>query len=167
MPPLLFMGEEWDAATPFPFFCDFPEPLASAVRKGRRQEFEAAYTAFGEAIPDPLAQETFRSAVLDWDSRAAPAGQRRLGLVRDLLLVRQRAIVPYLAAARFGAADRDGGALRAYWSLGENRSLTLLANLSNVRAPRPTPLQSGQRIWGGEPAGILAPWSVFWSIGAG
>lgn len=37
--PMLFMGEEWAAAQPFPFFCDFDEELAAAVREGRREEF--------------------------------------------------------------------------------------------------------------------------------
>ena len=38
--PMLFMGEEWGATTPFQFFTDFPDPdLAEAVRKGRRSEF--------------------------------------------------------------------------------------------------------------------------------
>src|SRR5712691_137991 len=36
MPPLMFMGEEWGARTPFPFFCDFTGSLAEAVRNGRR-----------------------------------------------------------------------------------------------------------------------------------
>ena len=75
MPPLLFMGEEWGATQPFPFFCDFPEPLASAIRKGRRAEFKAAYAELGDDIPDPLAEETFHSAVLDWDARATPAAR--------------------------------------------------------------------------------------------
>jgi maltooligosyltrehalose trehalohydrolase len=43
MPPLLFMGEEWGSERPFPFFCDFHGALAQAVRKGRREEFKAAY----------------------------------------------------------------------------------------------------------------------------
>jgi maltooligosyltrehalose trehalohydrolase len=166
MPPLLFMGEEWGATTPFPFFCDFPEPLASAVRKGRRQEFKGAYAAFGEAIPDPLAEETFRSAVLDWGSRGSPTGLRCLSLVRDLLKVRQREIMPYLAVARFAAPDHDGCTLQGRWLLGEGRSLQLLANLSNAATPRPARLRWGRPIWGGEPARMLPPWSVFWSIGA-
>ena len=37
--PMLFMGEEWGATEPFPFFCDFDADLAEAVREGRRQEF--------------------------------------------------------------------------------------------------------------------------------
>src|SRR5580698_4219652 len=37
--PMLFMGEEWMASQPFPFFRDFDGELAEAVRKGRRDEF--------------------------------------------------------------------------------------------------------------------------------
>jgi maltooligosyltrehalose trehalohydrolase len=167
MPPLLFMGEEWGAREPFPFFCDFPEPLASAVRKGRREEFKAAYAALGDQIPDPLAEETFRSAVLDWEARASPAGRKRLALVRELLAVRRREITPDLATARFGAAQCPDDVLTAHWRLTERRTLILLANLSERAAQAPRGFQSGRPIWGGEPAGGLAPWTVFWSVGEG
>ena len=36
--PMLFMGEEWAASTPFLFFCDFSGDLARAVTEGRRRE---------------------------------------------------------------------------------------------------------------------------------
>src|SRR5664280_2391578 len=42
-PPLLFMGEEWGATEPFPFFCDLSGERAEAVRKGRKAEFADAY----------------------------------------------------------------------------------------------------------------------------
>src|SRR5690606_18049024 len=69
-PPLLFMGEEWGADQPFPFFCDFGDELADKVREGRRQEF-ARFPQFRDEavrarIPDPNAPETFAQAVLDW-----------------------------------------------------------------------------------------------------
>jgi malto-oligosyltrehalose trehalohydrolase len=167
MPPLLFMGEEWGAAQPFPFFCDFPEPLATAVRNGRREEFKAAYAERGDAIPDPLAEATFRSAALDWDARSSPAGQRRLRLVRELLAIRRREVAPYLAGAKFGAAQCDHKVLSANWSLGDGTALILLANLSDADADMPAGFQSGRPIWGGEPAAKLKPWAVFWNIGAG
>jgi maltooligosyltrehalose trehalohydrolase len=166
MPPLLFMGEEWGATQPFPFFCDFPEPLASAVRKGRREEFKTAYAALGEAIPDPLAEDTFRAAVLDWDARSTPAGRKRLGLVRNLLAVRRREVTPHLATLRFGAAQEDNRVLWTSWFLGDGRSLILLANLSDSAARRPQQLRTGRPIWGEEPTSILAPWTVLWGIGA-
>ena len=108
MPPLMFMGEEWGSTSPFPFFCDFHGALADAVRKGRRAEFKSAYAEFGDDVPDPLAEETFRAAVLDWDARDTPKGRRRLALVRELLAIRRKEIVPRLAGAAFGSARADG-----------------------------------------------------------
>ena len=39
--PMIFMGEEWRASTPFPYFCDFHGELADKVREGRRDEFKS------------------------------------------------------------------------------------------------------------------------------
>ncbi|MDH5265284.1 MAG: malto-oligosyltrehalose trehalohydrolase, partial [Betaproteobacteria bacterium] len=64
--PMLFMGEEWAASTPFLYFCDFGPELARAVADGRRGEF-ARFAAFaGEAarasIPDPGALQTWSAS---------------------------------------------------------------------------------------------------------
>jgi malto-oligosyltrehalose trehalohydrolase len=166
MPPLLFMGEEWGSEQPFPFFCDFQGELADAVRKGRREEFRAAFASMAEDIPDALAEETFRSATLDWDARATPAGRRRLELVHALLTTRRKEIVPYLAGAAFGSAQWQDRVLGAEWRLGDRHRLHLLANLSDAPAPRPQEAPSGRAIWGGRPGEIMPPWSVFWRIGA-
>jgi maltooligosyltrehalose trehalohydrolase len=165
MPPLLFMGEEWGCTQPFPFFCDFHGDLAQAVRKGRREEFKSAYAVLGDEIPDPLAEDTFRSAILDWDARATPAGQPRLALVRDLLMARRKMIVQRLAGAAFGSTQWDDRVLTADWRLGDGSRLWLLANLSDAK-PRSPQMQAGTPIWGGTAGEILPPWSVFWSIGA-
>jgi len=166
MPPLLFMGEEWGARTAFPFFCDFPEPLATAVRVGRRAEFSEAYAALGDRIPDPLTESTFRSAVLDWRTRALPAGRQRLALVRDLLAIRHREVAPYLATSTFSAAQHGDRVLQAFWRLDGRRLLLLRANLSDLPAEPPPHELTGRPIWGAEPTGALAPWAVSWSIGA-
>jgi maltooligosyltrehalose trehalohydrolase len=165
MPPLLFMGEEWGAMEPFPFFCDFPEPLATAVRKGRREEFKAAYAELGKSIPDPLGAETFRLAKLDWGRRATPDGRKRLALVRELLAIRRREIEPHLADVKFGSSHCDETMLTATWSLDDGRELLLLANLSNAAIDRPGHFESGRPIWGGNPTGKLSAWAVHWSIG--
>src|SRR6185369_6772303 len=52
-PPLLFMGDEWGARRPFPFFCDFTGELAEAVRDGRRKEFAGVFAKHHDEIPDP------------------------------------------------------------------------------------------------------------------
>jgi maltooligosyltrehalose trehalohydrolase len=165
MPPLLFMGEEWGSRRPFPFFCDFEGPLADAVRKGRREEFKAAYAELGDEIPDPLAEATFRSAMLDWKARTSAAGRKRLALVRDLLRAR-REITPLLSGAKFGSV-RCERILTGAWSLTDGKRLNLLANLANAGAEAPRDFRLGRSIWGGEPADKLPPWSVFWGIGEG
>jgi maltooligosyltrehalose trehalohydrolase len=166
MVPLMFMGEEWGSARPFPFFCDFQGELAQAVRKGRREEFKSAYAVIGNDIPDPLAEETFASAVLDWEARATPAGQRRLALVRELLTTRSKMIAPRLAGAAFGSARWDDRVLTADWRLCDGSRLSLMANLSDAES-RPSSMTAGTPIWGGSSGEALPPWSVFWRIGAG
>jgi malto-oligosyltrehalose trehalohydrolase len=165
MPPLLFMGEEWGARQPFPFFCDFHGALADAVRKGRRAEFASAYGVAGDEPPDPLAEQTFRTAKLDWDAPATPSGRKRLTLVRDLLVTRRRELAPHFGHARFAAARCDHDVLTAQWSLAEGKSLTLIANLSPATAALSRDIHAGRPIWGGTPGDPLPPWSVFWSIG--
>ena len=63
--PMLFMGEEWGATTPWQYFTDHADAaLAEAVRKGRRAEFQA----FGWAdVPDPQDRATFERSKLNWD----------------------------------------------------------------------------------------------------
>jgi maltooligosyltrehalose trehalohydrolase len=162
--PMLFMGEEWGSKTPFPFFCDFKGDLAEAVRKGRRREYAWAYAKYGDDVPDPLAPSTFRSAVLDWESRDS-AGQKRLALVRDLLSIRAREIVPRLAGARFGdALAANNGLLTASWRLGDGAALKLTANLSNAAVADQASETTGTPIWGGAPGDIVRPLSVFWRL---
>jgi maltooligosyltrehalose trehalohydrolase len=166
MVPMLFMGEEWGSKAPFPFFCDFQGDLANAVRQGRRKEFAGAYAKYGDEIPDPLEESTFQSAVLDWDARNDAAGGRRLALVRDLLAIRRREIIPRLAGAAFGEADAtDNGLLTSSWRMGDGTTLSLLANLSDREITRPNGASKGTLIWGSELNGSIPPWAVFSRIG--
>jgi 1,4-alpha-glucan branching enzyme len=164
---MLFMGEEFGARTPFPFFCDFQGALADAIREGRRREFAHAYESFGHEVPDPLSPATFQSAVLDWRDLGG-AGRVRHALVKRLLEIRRTAIVPYLDGARFRDSDLPAGSglLSASWTLGDGKSLMLLANISDRSLPRSMPAPRSTPLWGGEAPDILPPWSVFWSTGA-
>jgi maltooligosyltrehalose trehalohydrolase len=162
--PMLFMGEEWGSTVPFPFFCDFGGDLADAVRKGRRVELAWAYAEYGDEVPDALAASTRDSAVLDWDSRDAPAGRKRLTMVRELLQVRRREIVPRLAGAAFGQADAaDNGLLTALWRMGDGTTLRLAANLSEKAVSHGE--ARGTLVWGNELGDSVPPWSVHWRIG--
>ena len=167
MVPMLFMGEEWGSKAPFPFFCDFEGELAEAVRQGRRREFAGAYAEHGADVPDPLGSSTAQSAVLDWDSRDSARGCRRLALVRGLLSIRREQLIPRLAGATFGEAHAaENGMLTANWRMGDGAMLRLAANLSNDEIPAPEIKPMGIPIWGGEIAGPLPPWSVFWRLDA-
>jgi malto-oligosyltrehalose trehalohydrolase len=162
--PMLFMGEEWGAGTPFPFFCDFHGELAEAVRNGRRKEFAAAYADHGDQVPDPLDKATFDAAVLRWDERETPQGKERLDLVRRLNDVRKRQIIPRLRGARFGSANiSDSGLLTADWQLGDGSRLSLAANLGGNSQQRPS--AQGETIWG-DNGSQLGPWSVVWQLQA-
>jgi maltooligosyltrehalose trehalohydrolase len=165
MIPLLFMGEEWGSKVPFPFFCDFEGELAEAVRAGRRHEYGWAYAMHGDDVPDPLDGATFRSARLDWEARDGGSCRERLALVRKLLSIRHREIVPKLKGSAFGHAhSRDPGLLEAHWRMGDGTTLKLSANLSAAEVFHQATEVKATPIWGDVPDGILPPWSVFWQI---
>ena len=170
--PMLFMGEEWGAAQPFPFFCDFGPELADAVRKGRREEFarfpEFQDPAVRERIPDPMAEETFASAKLGWDDITWAPHAGWLQWYRRVLATRHAEIVPRLAAIRAsGRYEVLGrGAVIARWPLGAGDTLVLAANLAATPAPG-FPAAPGRVVWQeGEtdPDGTFGPWTIRWSV---
>jgi malto-oligosyltrehalose trehalohydrolase len=167
-PPMLFMGEEWAAPEPFPYFCDFEPELSRQVREGRRREF----AHFRGAVPDPGAAATFGSARLDWSSLASPPHARLFDHYRRLLAIRRRDIVPLLPrilGAGCVAADA-GGAFAVDWRLRDGGVLHLLANLKGTAAPI-IGRACGRMIFSTHP-GIraalarneLAPWNVTWLL---
>jgi 1,4-alpha-glucan branching enzyme len=163
-PPMLFMGEEWGATEPFPFFCDFKGELADAVRNGRKKEFAAAYARHGGEIPDPLVRDTFESARIDWDARNKPEHAKRLALTQALLAVRKKSIAPLLPSMTGAGGVRFAhGLLTARWPAGE-KNLLLLANMSDEATRQPQDIKWGKPIWGGVPPRDLPPWSVYAAI---
>ena len=87
--PMLFMGEEWAASSPWQFFTSHPEPeLAAAVQNGRRREFAEHGWAEAE-VPDPQDPETFRRSKLDWDERSKPEHAEILDLYQRLIALRR------------------------------------------------------------------------------
>jgi len=167
-PPMLFMGEEWAAAEPFPYFCDFEPELAGKVREGRLREF----AHFQGSVPDPCDAATFAAAHLDWSRLEKPPHVRMFDHYRRLLAIRRRDIVPLLPRILGGAcvAFDPGGAFAVDWRLRDDGVLHLLANLKDTSAPvigRP----AGRMIFATHP-GIraaltrneLAPWSVTWLL---
>ncbi|HKO49566.1 MAG TPA: malto-oligosyltrehalose trehalohydrolase [Polyangiaceae bacterium] len=89
--PLLFMGQEWAASSPFLYFSDHEGELGHAVSRGRRQEFGqfSAFQAPADAIPDPQAEATFAASKLDWSEQTAHEQQLTLRLCRRAFALRR------------------------------------------------------------------------------
>lgn len=86
--PMLFMGEEWGASTPWQFFTSFGDPdLGAAVTAGRRAEFGTH--GWDEAdVPDPQAPTTFERSRLDWAEATRPPHAALLDWYRTLISLR-------------------------------------------------------------------------------
>jgi maltooligosyltrehalose trehalohydrolase len=174
-PPLLFMGEEFGASTPFLFFCDFSGDLATSVTNGRRNEF-TSFEKFNSPetlnqVPDPNAEKTFERSKLDWQSVTEETHRDCLNFYRDLLSIRRDAILPYLKDARGGSASSKvtgKTSVTVNWKLGEKRSLTLIANLGKEPAGRVT-RPVGDQIYSNLPLSLAAkielhPWQIAWFL---
>ena len=169
--PMLFMGEEFAAASPFLFFCDFGPDLAEKVVQGRRAEF-AAFERFRTpqaqaCIPDPGAESTFQASKLDWSELLQPVHAEWHALYSRLLELRRRFIVPHLAGGKGGADFAvEGAGLAVDWILGDGSRLHLRANFSDA-IWKSMPAAAGQPIFGavaGAAASTLAAWSALWTM---
>ena len=91
--PLLFMGQEWGASTPFQYFTDHHDELGAKIVIGRRREF-CDFAAFRDPgstgkIPDPQAFRTFIRSRLLWSEATAPGNRNLLRLHRECLRLRR------------------------------------------------------------------------------
>ena len=125
--PMIFMGEEWGASTPWAFFVGFEDPeLQVAVRDGRRAEF-AAHGWGATDVPDPTLEATFEASRLDWSEPARAPHAELLAIHREL--IRLRRAHPSLSDPRLDRVHvwHDGpalvlhrGALRLAVNLGDS-----------------------------------------------
>ena len=145
--PLLFMGEEWGETRPFGYFTNFDGELAEAIREGRRREFSKwphfASDEHSAKIADPNALQSFEGAKLDWAKLERPEHFGRFRLVRKLLDVRRREIVPLIGSigANAGSFDLLGeSAFAVAWRLDDGRTLYLHVNLGREEISLAAPL---------------------------
>ena len=164
--PLLFMGDEWGATQPFPFFCDFKGELADAVRQGRKREFAEAYANPNLEVPDPLAEQTVRLATLH-SGALTEIQHKRLDMTRRLIAARKSFVMPILPAIEAGTsrASIQDDMLSAHWFFQSGQALKIIANLSDRPIKGPLLAGAHEWFWGGAPGETLAPWSVHAAIG--
>ncbi|WP_406333720.1 malto-oligosyltrehalose trehalohydrolase [Streptomyces sp. NBC_00203] len=152
--PMLFMGEEWAAGTPWQFFTDHTDPeLAEAVRRGRRREF-AAHGWAEEDVPDPQDPATRDRSCLDWSEPEKALHARVLAWYRDLIALRHRQADlsdPDLAAVRV-AHDAQ-----ARWLALRRGDVRVAVNLSKANAAIPLGIRHAR---------VLAAWEPVETPGA-
>ncbi|MGW3740803.1 malto-oligosyltrehalose trehalohydrolase [Streptomyces sp. NPDC005146] len=149
--PMLFMGEEWGARTPWQFFTDHTDPvLAEAVRNGRRREF-AAHGWAADDIPDPQDPATRNRSCLDWAEPEREPHARLHAWYRELIALRRTMpdlSDPDLAAVKT-AHDEQGR-----WLAYRRGDLRIAVNLDEK--PATIPLGGGRNRTG--MGRVLAAW---------
>ena len=132
--PMLWMGEEWGASTPWQFFTSHPEPeLAASVAAGRRDEFAGHGWATGD-VPDPQDPATFERSKLDWSELDDDKHADVLDFYRRLLALRRSR--PELSDPRLDLVEvgYDEG---ARWLVVYRGALRVAVNLAAERQEVP------------------------------
>ena len=132
--PMLFMGEEWGADTPWQYFTDHPDRgLGRAVAEGRRSEFAAFGWAPGD-VPDPQDDATFLRSKLDWEQPDREPYRGLLEWYRELIALRHAR--PELTDPRLEqvSADFDED---ARWLVVRRGRLRIAAHLGDAAARLP------------------------------
>jgi len=132
--PMLFMGEEWGATTPWQYFTDHSDPrLGQAAADGRRAEFARHGWAAAE-VPDPQDEATYLRSKLDWSQLNAEPHRDLLNWYRELIKLRRQ--WPELTDPRLDRVDASCDEV-ARWLMISRGRLRVLANLgpAAVRLP--------------------------------
>ena len=141
MLPMLFMGEEFAASTPFLYFADHDDPaMAKLVAEGRKKEF-AAFGFDGDEIPNPEDPSTFTNSKLNWDEIEQGEHAEMHAYVKALIRLRRHSTC---------LNDGDRGHLRVSfneekrWLRMDRRKVTTLLNLGSE--PATFPIKAMDRI---------------------
>jgi malto-oligosyltrehalose trehalohydrolase len=154
--PMLFMGEEWGADTPWQFFSDHTDPFfADAVSNGRRAEFVTHGWAFAD-VPDPQDSETFLRSKLDWEQLDREPYRSLLDWYRSLIALRRsrpELTDPRLDQVRVEYSEDDR------WIVVHRGPLRVAANLGDADARLPLgpvgPAGQDRQPASGEPGIVL------------
>ncbi len=131
--PMLWMGEEWAARTPWQFFSDHEGELGEAVRRGRRAEF-ASHGWDTDAVPDPQDEGTLRASTLDWSELDDERSAGHLAWVRALIALRRaRSELSDGRRDRVSVTFDDGGS----WLVVQRGAVAVVCNLSGDRQSVP------------------------------
>ncbi len=132
--PMLFMGEEWAASTPWQFFTSHPQPaLAEATAAGRHTEF-AEHGWASDDVPNPQNRQTFHASRLDWNEIEEPGHAEILDFYRKAIAIRRQRVEltdPALAAVSVDFSEE------ARWLVLARSGLRVVCNLARHRQSVP------------------------------
>jgi len=152
--PMLFMGEEWGASTPWQFFTSHPEPeLGKATAEGRIREFEKMGWD-PDVVPDPQAPSTFTDSKLDWSEAGTGDHARLLAVYRAL--ARLRAENSDLTDPRFASLTIEFNE-DARWFVLHRGQTTIVINFSGSEQTVP---RSGRVLLATDAATTLSPTGI-------
>ncbi len=156
--PMLFMGQEWAAETPFVFFTDHGGEFGVGVSEGRLREFQA----FGSHWPaemitrmlDPEDAAAFQQSKLDWHEMETQPHQMVLALYRECLRLRKEDTVLRRRGRGEWKAWTDHGCIFLMFGLERGPTRLLVAHFdegteATIEAGWQTKLSSGMRCFGG------------------
>ena len=132
--PLILMGQEWGASSPFQYFTDHAPHLGRLVTEGRRQEF-SGFIAFRDPvararIPDPQDEKTFLCSKLRWEEIGEEEHAGVLRLYRELLKLRRH--LPALrnrSRGGYQVLEPADGIIRLLFGKPEGAQCLVLADL--------------------------------------
>ncbi len=154
--PMLFMGQEFAASSPFLFFADHPEELARLVRQGRAEflkQFRSLLVFERQApLADPADPRTFERCKLDFTERQSHA--EWYALHRDLLKLRRED--PVFRAEKPRGVDGavlapEAFVLRFFGDGGDDRLLLVNLGRDLHLDPAPEPL-------------LAPPYNMLWDV---
>ena len=143
--PMVFMGEEWAASTPWQFFTSYPdESLGAEVREGRRAEF-SGHGWSADQVPDPQDPATRDRSVLPWAELGTPPHARMLRWYAGLVRLRRDELDGETRLADVAVSLDE----EARWVVMRHRALSVAANLGADEQVVPL---------GGDPAEVVLAW---------
>jgi maltooligosyltrehalose trehalohydrolase len=173
--PMLFMGQEWAATTPFLYFTDHHEELGRGVTEGRRKEF-AEFSDFRDPekrdrIPDPQSLKAFTDSKLNWSETEQLSNAQTLALYRDFLRFRRAELkdrrrrrwrVAQVSDTAIGLRYRRGRAgdiLVLVQLIANDSRIELESTLLQPKAGRTwrSGISSNDKIYGGDRPGYFDP----------
>jgi maltooligosyltrehalose trehalohydrolase len=147
--PLIWMGQEWAASTPFLYFTDHNPQLGQKVTEGRREEFRS-FSAFRDpasrtGIPDPQVEETFLRSKLKWKESNEGRHAEILRLHQEFLRLRRaEAVLRDRSRANFRVLKTADGILRIIFGRSEGEQWLILADLIGAHS---MPLFENDQSW--------------------